>query len=178
MFESSREINSLKKSLKTKEKDVYNYNSKVVNLQETIANLKAETSELRHSNLKLEKGAKIYEKKIKMLETKKVQHYASTQTSSVVDIPYRVTDPLPPIFGSKFCHQTKRIFLSKSLPDLNSVCWVSTTEDDMLRDKADEALDYLYDMEVVTFYEIAKREAAEERSRRNFSGTDCKLDVG
>ena len=37
------------------------------------------------------------------------------------------------------------------------------TEEDALRNQADEALDYLHDREIFTFYEEAKKKAATRR---------------
>ena len=85
------------------------------------------------------------------------------KTSTKIDIPYLITDPLPQIFGSQLCRKTKPIFLSKSVPDLSQICWVSRTEDEILQAKTDEALDYLYDLEVTNFYEEARKKAADAR---------------
>ena len=52
-----------------------------------------------------------------------------------------------------------KLFLSKSLPDLSKVSWVLRTEEYVLGELADEALDYLYDSEISKFYEDAKKKA-------------------
>ena len=85
----------------------------------------------------------------------------SSQTNYHEDIPYKVTDPLPPIFSSQLCHFSKPInFFSNSLPNLNTITWVKVSEEDELRDEAEQALCDLYDRDLELYY----REAA-ERSR-------------
>ena len=89
---------------------------------------------------------------------KKHRSAASVQTTSTVDVPYHVTEPLPPIFGSHLCKKSKLIFMSESLPDLTKIAWISITEEDKLQQCADDALDKSYDL-----YEEAKVEAATRR---------------
>ena len=98
----------------------------------------------------------------------KKKNSVEVQTVSSVDTPYLVTDPLPPIFGSQLCKKSKSVFLYKSLPDLSFLSWVSFTEDDILRDQAEEALNWLYDMEIENFYLDARERAAQAR--------DCNYD--
>ena len=46
------------------------------------------------------------------------------QTVTCVDIPYDITEPLPPIFSKRLLRKTPLIKLhSNSLPDLSSICW-------------------------------------------------------
>ena len=71
----------------------------------------------------------------------KPKHPVSCQTNHTLDIPYLVTDALPPIFGSKLCHKSKAInFMSLSLPNLSTVSWVKLTEEDILEDAAEQAM--------------------------------------
>ena len=54
--------------------------------------------------------------------------------------------------------------LTKSLPDLSFLSWVSISEEDILRDQAEEALNFLSDRDIERFYLDAKQRAAEARS--------------
>ena len=81
-----------------------------------------------------------------------------------IDIPYRVTDTLPPIFNSKLCQLTKPIWLSKSVPNLTQLVWVSMSEEETLCEQAEQALGVLYDEEVANFYMEAKMNAAAARA--------------
>ena len=61
-----------------------------------------------------------------------------SQTLMNQDIPYRVTQPLPPIFGSQLCHFSKRInHISNSFPNLSTITWVTVTKEDQIRDEAE-----------------------------------------
>ena len=42
-----------------------------------------------------------------------------SQTNTTEDIPYKVTDPLPPIFNMELSYKSMK-FLSRSLPNINS----------------------------------------------------------
>ena len=78
---------------------------------------------------------------------------SSCQTDEHPDTPYAIIEPLPPIFSYKFCLLTPRIkHLSNSLPNLDTVLWVNTTEEERLRDDAEEALAEHYDDQVKQFY--------------------------
>ena len=112
----------------------------------------------------LEKDIRTLERKVTKLQSSNKKFSVSSQTHSTIDTPYQITDSLPPIFGSKLCWTSKSVFLSKSLPMLNQISWVTETEEDILRERADEALDYLYDMEIASFYEEAKKKAASLRN--------------
>ena len=68
-----------------------------------------------------------------------------SQTSFTIDTPYCGTAPLPPIFNSKLCIQTKPVYLSKSCPDLRMIVWVTMIEEDLFQEAAEEALNDLYD---------------------------------
>ena len=164
--DSQHEICALKKTIRSKEKEIYNLSTKFSNSQDTNANLKAEMSGLKKGKSKAEKEAKTFEQKVMKLEsTKKKTQFVSTQTYPTIDVPYSVTDSLPPIFASKMCFKTKPVFLAKSLPDLSQVSWVSRTEENMLREKADEALDFLYDREISTYYKEVYKETCELKGK-------------
>merc|ERR1711954_30957 len=77
-----------------------------------------------------------------------------------LDTPYMDTEPLPPIFGSHLCYRSKPIpYIAKSLPNLSTVSWVSVTEDDIMVDAAEQAINELYDHQVNEFYKEAKETA-------------------
>ena len=79
------------------------------------------------------------------------------QTDSHHDIPYEITSPLPPIFSSHLCHASKRIqFLSNSLPSLHTIDWVKVTEEDTVRDMAEQALCEQYDRQIENYYNEAR----------------------
>ena len=83
----------------------------------------------------------------------------STQTINCVDTPYSILEPLPPIFGSKLCIQTKAPFMSKSLMNLATLKMVHVTQDDLLLEAAEEALSLQYDRDIENYYEKAKDKA-------------------
>ena len=82
-----------------------------------------------------------------------------TQTESHPDIPYIITSPLPPIFNSHLCHQSKRLHLSNSLPNLHTIGWITVVPEDKIRDEAEQALSDQYDRQVRDFYDEAKDQA-------------------
>ena len=55
--------------------------------------------------------------------------------------------------------------MTKSLPNLLDVLQVQITEEDVLREAAEEALNYLYDAEVEAFYVEAREKASSLRKR-------------
>ena len=72
------------------------------------------------------------------------------------EIPYEISEPLPPIVSSDLCHTSPRIgYLSKSLPNFHMICLV--TPDDNFQDEAEEALNEQYDRQIEEFY-TSKRE--------------------
>ena len=163
---SEHQISALRKEIKVKEKDIYNLSSKSTNFQDTIATLKSELSQVRASKTKIDKDYRKLNEKLKKIESR-YQKTASSQTVSTIDTPYLVTDPLPNIFSSKLCWDTKSHFLSNSVPNLEQVKWVTTGEDDDLCEKAEQALSDVYDIKVATFYEEARLEAATARMNLN-----------
>ena len=132
------------------------------NIRLTVNDLKSELKSWKKS-FGLERSRKIkVERKLAILENKlsKPKHPVSCQTNHNLDIPYLVTDALPPIFGSELCHKTKAInFMSLSLPNLSTVSWVNLTEEDILEDAAEQAMNDQYDYQVEQFYIDAKKKA-------------------
>ena len=115
-------------------------------------------SDLKNSECMLQSGTKKLEVRLKKLEgCKKQKRTVSSQTRSSIDVPYAVTDTLPPIFGSKLCVRSKPLFMSNSLPNLSTVVMVEVTEDDLLLEAAEEALAQQYDLEVSSFYNEARK---------------------
>lgn len=141
--DSRPELGALKKSIKSKEKEIYILSTKFANSHDTNANLKSEMSSLKIEKSKVEK-VKTLDLKIKKLDLKKTQQqFVSTQTYSTIDV-----------------------------PDLSQVSCVTTTDEDIVREMADEALDYLYDRGIATFYEAGYKEACERK------GKDVALKLG
>ena len=137
---------------------MYNLDKVIANYKETVGNTKTENSRLKVWNNKLEGDRKQLDNKLKNFHMKKVA--VSSQTSNTIDTPYTVTDDLPPIFGSKCCIISKRPFISNSLPNLSTVLMVNVSEDDMIRDAAEEALSLQYDREIEKFYDDARARAS------------------
>ena len=75
---------------------------------------------------------------------------------------------LPPIFSSQLCTISPTIkFLSRSIPNLDSLCWCHPDED--FRDEAEQALNEQYDRQVADFYEDEREKA--QALRQVFEGT-------
>ena len=142
-FKSDLDIAALKKYLKAKDKEIQNLDLKFSNSRDTTTALKSELSSIKSSKSMLESKVKKLELKVCKLQERKVQKSVLIQTSTTVDTPYTIAEPLPPIFGSDLCYQTKPGFFTKSLPDLSKASWFSRTEEYILLDQADEALDHL-----------------------------------
>ena len=86
-----------------------------------------------------------------------------SQTNTNEDIPYKVSDPLPPIFNMELCYKSKPIkFLSRSLPNFNSFLWCPP--DDDFSEAADEFLADQYNREIKEFYLDAREEARVKHS--------------
>ena len=120
----------------------------------TIKELKSEIKawrkdlgEERSEKIKLEKKLETVKKQLEAKATESVL----CQTAPNLDIPYKVTTPLPPIFSSQLCHYSRSVFLSNSLPNLNSICWSKPCDD--YSEEAEEALAQQYDRQVREFYE-------------------------
>ena len=138
--------------------------TKFTNSQDTNTNLRYELTQMKSLKSNLEKDIRNFERQIKRLKTKKkLQCSISSQTLSTIDVPYQITEPLPPIFGSQLCNRTRPVFLTKSLPNLANILWVTRTDEEKLQEQADEALDYLYDLEIMNYYKEAKEKSAVQR---------------
>ena len=109
----------------------------------------------RNAKLCIEKELHSLESKLEKIKQVKTEP-KSSQTDANTDTPYNIEEPLPPIFSSDLCRLSPKIhFLSKSLPNLDSICWVKP--DTMYQDEAQEALNSQYDRQIVEFY-ISERE--------------------
>ena len=163
------EIHNLKQNLKTSNCAVSKLNKKLVETKATHEDEKKQMTKNLKSQLKSwkkdlgeEKSEKIrIKKKLELLENnfnEKVSN--SCQTNSSPDVPYLVTDPLPPIFGSQLLQKSKVQHISKSLPNLSTLVWVTVTEDDLLLEAAEEALNKQYDDRIKQSYEEKKASSA------------------
>ena len=126
----------------------------IKNSKSEIKTWKKDLGRKRSEKLKVERKL---ENLVKKLESKES---IACQTSSSTDVPYLVTDPLPPIFGSELCYRSKPIpYISRSLPNLSTLSWVRFTEDDYMVEAAEQALNELFDHQVNDFYKDAKSKA-------------------
>ena len=67
----------------------------------------------------------------------------ASQTQKHPDLPYLVPSTLPPIFNSELRFRINPImFVSKSLPSLDTICWASPSDSE---DEIDELLSDQYD---------------------------------
>ena len=159
------EIQNLKQNLKTSNCAMTKLNKK---LQVTHKDQKKQMtkdfkSELKFwkKNLGEERSEKIkIRKKLDIIQNnfnEKVSN--SCQTNTTLDVPYLVTEPLPPIFGSQLLQKSKIQQLSRSLPNLSTLVWAKVTEDDLILEAAEEALNKQYDDRIEQFYEEAKAKA-------------------
>ena len=162
-FDTNAKIKALTKEIGGKDKENYNLNKTIANQRDTVTNLKDEVSKMKIRATKAEKENKKMEKKLVKLEAKREKQSRSSQTVSCIDTPYSISEPLPPIFGSQVCTQSKSIFLSRSLPDISKVALVNITADDILQEAAEEALNAQYDEEINVFYEEARQKARKIR---------------
>ena len=81
-----------------------------------------------------------------------------TQTQANIDTPYDISAPLPPIFSSNLCRITPPIkFLSRSLPNLSTILWVTPSADYL--DEAEEFLSQQHDNMVKQMYRVKKEQA-------------------
>ena len=170
--EADKELKSLKKENKGIEHDfvrkVEALEGKVTTLQkyksakaaeENAFEKKIKAVKEREARVEIEKME--FERKIYLKKTKLVTKIC--QTDQHPDLPYKITSPLPPIFGSQLLHHTPPIkFLSRSLPSLNKICWSQPNEDPYL-DEAEEYLNWQYDQKVKQFYIDAKQTAEDKR---------------
>ena len=113
----------------------------------------------RSEKIRVEKKLTTVDNLVKKIQSKIVKS-VSSQTMGSIDLPYMVTEPLPPIFGSQLCYRSKPIpYIAKSLPNLSTLSWVRVTEEDFMVDAAEQAINELYDNEVNEFYKDAKEKA-------------------
>ena len=81
-----------------------------------------------------------------------------TQTQANIDTTYDISAPLPPIFSSNLCRITLPIkFLSRSLPNLSTILWVTPSADYL--DEAEEFLSQQHDNMVKQMYRVKKEQA-------------------
>ena len=120
----------------------------IKNLKSEIKSWRKDLGDERKEKIKLEKQLELLQKKV---EVKLKTSTQTCQTDQHPDIPYSISDPLPPIFSSQLCHSSRRLgYLSRSLPNFNTVCWVKP--DDTFQDEAEEALNEQYDRQIEEFY--------------------------
>ena len=168
LFEQNREsdiqIKALNKTVKLKEKEIYNTKNILANSQNTVVSLKAEVSSFKAQESRHKSENRRLMKQLKNFETRHQRlSEASSQTTTTVDVPYAISEPLPPIFGAQVCIRTRRPFISKSLPDISTVALVKLSEDDLIQEAAEEALSVAYDREIAHFYNDARVKAANLR---------------
>ena len=133
------------------------------NLKNEVKFWRKELGIERSKTIKAERKLATLENIVKELESKSVQSI-SCQTINYPEVPYLVTQPLPPIFGSDLCKITKPInFLSRSQPDMSTLTWVRVTEEDVVENAAEEALNEQFDRQVEDFYQEAKVQAEKIR---------------
>ena len=188
--EALKKLAGCRKSLKTEAKEnrdiVKDLNKKIETSDNTINDLKGykTVNETLMKDIKAaEERAKKQEKDIlekeeqlKDMREKELKRLLkvndSTQTDSNPDTPYRITDPLPPIFSSQLCHQSPRIhLLTKSLPNVNTIDWVTITPEEALRDEAEEALSQHHDDQISYFYKEATERARAKKKELNNNNT-------
>jgi hypothetical protein len=132
---------------------------------ESVKHFKMQT-ELLEKNLKIQKiETENAAKKLKAFKDKSrvEKQDISSQTDTNEDIPYKVTDPLPPIFSMQLCHKSRPIkFLSRSIPNFNSILWCPPDDDQI--DEIEEFLADQYDREIEEFYLDAREEARVKHS--------------
>ena len=139
----------------------------IKNSKSEIKTLKEDLGRERSEKLKIERKL---ENLVKKLESKES---IACQTSSSTDVPYLVTDPLPPIFGSELCYRSKPIpYISRSLPNLSTLSWVRVTEDDYMVEAAEQALNELFDHQDAKSKAEAMRQVYEENCIGNLFKSD------
>ena len=174
IMERDSKIQNLQQSLKTSNCTVSTLNKKLVEIRVTHEDEKKLVSKNFKSEIKSWKkdlGAERSEKlktknKLDALENRFKQLYdkrkssISCQTNQSPDLPYLVTEPLPPIFGSQLVQKSKIQHMTRSMPDLATVNWIEVTEEDSILEAAEEALNEQYDRQVERFYKDAKAKTA------------------
>ena len=158
------EIKSQKKDFKELSKDFdllkhessqskISFESKVELLEKRLKYQSSETADILKKTETDKAELKIFREKL-VIERKE----STSQTDSHPEVPYLVTDPLPPIFSSQLCYRSRPIhFLSRSLPKLNRILWCPPDDDYI--DEAEEFLAEQYDREIRDFYLDAQEQA-------------------
>ena len=108
---------------------------------EENATLSKENKELRDQKSSLQASIKDQDSQMQDLQ-------ARVETSKST---YKGTAHLHPSFSSQLSQYSRSIFLSNSLPNLNSISWSKPCED--FSEEAEEALAQQYDRQVQEFYE-------------------------
>lgn len=145
-----KELDLLKhESLQSKNK----LESKLELLESMLEDQRSETKDVIRNVENERAELKLFREKL-LIERKEVP----SQTNSHPDIPYLVTDPLPPIFSSQLCYKSRPIHsLSRSIPNLNSILWCPPDDDYI--DAAEEYLAEQYNREIQEFYLEAQEQA-------------------
>ena len=155
--------NSVKRLNKAVSENRINADNKTKQIRKSfkteIKSWKKELGHERSKRIKAERELDILENHLKELESSS-QESTACQTDQTSDVPFLISEPLPPIFGSQLCKISKTInHLSSSLPDLSTLTWVKFTEEEIIADEAEQALNAQHDREVSDFYKEAKKTA-------------------
>ena len=146
-------MNLIERDLDLTEKEVSELKEKTENQEQKIKFLTDSNRELYFDKKKLVQEKANQEESFLTFSPSRDTFSKSSQTCHNDEIPYSVTTALPPIFGSQLCYATKHIHhLSSSLPNLSTMNWVTVTEEDVIRDQAEEALNEQYDRKIAEFY--------------------------
>ena len=172
--ERDTEIENLQQSLKTANCIVAKLNKKLAeikvshedekkritkNFKSEIKSWKKDLGAERSEKLKTKNTLDALEHRFKDLYNKR-KSSISCQTNQSPDLPYLVTEPLPPIFGSQLVQKSKIQHMTRSMPDLATVNWIEVTEEDSILEAAEEALNEQYDRKVERFYKDSKVKTA------------------
>jgi hypothetical protein len=155
--ELGKDLNQLRKTFNLSEIESINADKKLRLKIELLEN------EVKNQQAKTNNALKTIENErteLKIFKNKSMigRSETSSQTNAHPDIPYLVTDPLPPIFSMELCHKSRPIhFLSRSIPNLNSILWCPP--DDEVANSAEEFLAEQYDREFKEFYIEARQQA-------------------
>ena len=117
--------------------------------KDELKSLKKELGTERSRKIKTKRKLEKLENQLEELKSV-TKMSVSCQTNHSSDIPYSVSEELPPIFGSHLSQNSKSIhFLSRSHSDLSIFSWVKISEEDIFRDEAEQALNEQYNREVL-----------------------------
>ena len=102
------------------------------------------------------------------------ENSTSCQTDTNVDIPYHIVSPLPPIFSSNLCNISPSFkFISRSLPNLNTILWV--TPDTSYEDDAEEFLAEQHANMIKQMYRLRKEQAQARKLEKILDKYDLSL---